>query len=557
MGLSTSMWTGVAGLLTHGEKMNVLGNNLANVNTVGFKYQRMDFEDMFYTEIGTAGGIGQIGTGVKVGGLFSIMTQGGFEDTGEATDLAISGSGFFTVKSAQGANYYTRAGNFRFDKNGYLVDPNGNVVQGWQVDQAHLASAELNGENLVRVPTMGSLTDIRLDLLDVKAKATNVMTVIANLDASTAQRNQNLTVDATGNFVIDDGVNPAVQATPEEIFTTYTAYNSQKTDDEPALSENAYDYQTTMKIYDELGGAHDATVYYTKITSAEGKGYWEYIVTVPPEEDGRTLDNQTMQSTDKSGVLMVGTMTFSPGGSLENITAFVLDGTSTTTAGPPPTYGLDQWKQAALDDNGMPKFTANFLGVENANFVGDVNAIPVSLNLGISSGDYSWAVGSAANAAGVTGTALASAMSAPNIDTMTTSQLNTQAWTKFISQDGYPPGTLSTVYVDSNGVLTGRYSNGQIRELFVVALADFTNPWGLHREGSNLFSESSESGQPRIDQANSGRLGSVNSTKLETSNVDMAREMVQMILTQRGFQANSKVITTADTMLAEVIQLKR
>jgi len=127
----------------------------------------------------------------------------------------------------------------------------------------------------------------------------------------------------------------------------------------------------------------------------------------------------------------------------------------------------------------------------------------------------------------------------------------------FVSQDGYPPGTLQSVSVSGDGVLTGRYSNGQVQELYVITLADFASPWGLKRDGGNLFSQTRESGDAVVGRANTGRLGSVASNSLEASNVDMAREMVDMIQTQRGFQANSKVITTADTMLSEVIQLKR
>jgi flagellar hook protein FlgE len=125
------------------------------------------------------------------------------------------------------------------------------------------------------------------------------------------------------------------------------------------------------------------------------------------------------------------------------------------------------------------------------------------------------------------------------------------------SQDGYTSGYLQSIAVDSDGIVTGTYSNNQTKSLFVVGLANFTNLQGLEREGSNLYSATTDSGEPRIGTANNSGMGSIASGKLEQSNVDTATEMVNMITYQRGFQASSKVISTVDQMLSEVIQLKR
>ena len=126
MGLSASMWTSVSGLLMHGEKMNVVGNNIANVSTVGFKAQRMDFQDFVYNNGFSASGTTQIGRGVSVAAVLGDFSQGSFETTNDATDLAISGRGFFQVKDPNSDQvWYTRAGDFRFDKEGYLKNPYG------------------------------------------------------------------------------------------------------------------------------------------------------------------------------------------------------------------------------------------------------------------------------------------------------------------------------------------------------------------------------------------------------------------------------------------------
>jgi flagellar hook protein FlgE len=128
---------------------------------------------------------------------------------------------------------------------------------------------------------------------------------------------------------------------------------------------------------------------------------------------------------------------------------------------------------------------------------------------------------------------------------------------RYAHQDGYTFGELSSIYVDQDGVMSGRYSNGVTLQLFQITLYDFSSLVNLHREGGNLFSETRESGEPSKGAANTGSFGSIHSNAIEQSNVDLARELVQMIVTQRGFQANSKSITTVDTMLDTVIQMKR
>jgi len=143
------------------------------------------------------------------------------------------------------------------------------------------------------------------------------------------------------------------------------------------------------------------------------------------------------------------------------------------------------------------------------------------------------------------------------------SALSTQSYdtggssTLFQSQDGYTAGVLLNVSVSRDGILSGQYSNGQTLELYSLTLATFSNQWGLRREGGNLFSETLDSGPALTGEAGSTGKGSVDGNSLELSNVDMATEFVNMITSQRGFQANTKVITTADSLLGEVIAMKR
>jgi len=538
------MWAGVSGLQAHSEQMGVIGNNLANVNTVGYKSSRMDFEDLVYANISTAGGLGQVGEGVRVGAIQSDFSQGGFQTTNNATDMAISGMGFFNVKDrGTQTNYYTRAGNFNFDRNGYLVDAHNFAVQGWQVNQGALKNATAQGQTLTQVPVQGSVTDVRLDTLALAAQNTSNMTVISNLDPTKASQSTSTT-------------NP--------FFSMFQNYNfNPARPSDPALADTSFGFQNTLKVYDQRGGAHNATIYYDKVSDVGGKEYWEYMVTCDPTEDGRqfTVNGNTvnMASNSKAGVLMMGSMVFNDSGKLQNITSYTLNSSSYANS----ISNLSDWTLAKISGSGYPVFTANFRSVSGGSVSTASNAVSIALNVGIRNSSTSW--GTSATSADMIGfshlsnAAALQGYPAANITINNLSTTNFQAAssTLYVSQDGFPPGTLQSVSVDTDGVLSGRFSNGQVQALYVISLADFASTWGLKRDGGNLFSQTRESGDALIGRANTGRLGSLSGSSLETSNVDMASEMVQMIQTQRGFEANSKTITTADTMLSEVIQLKR
>ena len=214
-------------------------------------------------------------------------------------------------------------------------------------------------------------------------------------------------------------------------------------------------------------------------------------------------------------------------------------------------------------------FIGNFLGVSNASFPDQDNVnnnnVKIELNLGLRNQTTTFVTYGSHTTAGSfyelppNGTTLdlMPRFEQPERAALATTSYSTSSTTIFQAQDGYAPGFLQNVSVDRDGVLTGRYSNGQVLELYLVTLADFNNEWGLRRDGGNLFTETRESGPALTNRPNTAGLGSIVSNSLEQSNVDMATEFVNMITTQRGFQASSKVITTTDSMLNELIQLKR
>jgi flagellar hook protein FlgE len=275
---------------------------------------------------------------------------------------------------------------------------------------------------------------------------------------------------------------------------------------EPILTAN-YEYQTTVKVYDSLGSTHDITVYYDPDSATAGE--WDYIITCNPSEDNRTISQA-----DQAGLLARGTITFNTGsGEISGITMDTNDGDGTWTTGVTP------------NANGYLEFSSEFIGG---------SAQVVELNVGARHDGSSWVPDSSA-----------------------TTQFSRASTTTFQSSDGYGAGDLQGVDVDVDGVITGTYSNGQLIPLYRVALAKFQNVQGLNKEGGNLYRETRVSGEAITNRPGTNGLGSISPNSLEQSNVDIATEFVKMITTQRGFQANGKIITVTDSMLAELIQLKR
>ncbi len=605
MGLSASLYSGTSGLKAHGEDMTVIGNNISNVSTIGFKASRMYFEDALSQQITTASGGGQVGRGVSVGAVMGDFSQGSLESTTEATDLAVGGNGFFMVSPAgQELNYYTRAGNFRFDEDGYLVDPHGYRLQGWAVQESNTSAAATGGatsSETTGVKIKGVPQDVKLENFQSPPQATSRVDMILNIDSQSEDRTtDNGTVLEAGSY---DG---------SPFTAVFEKWDGTAT---PPLGDSQYAYQSTIKVYDENGTSHDMTIYMDPVLdpdvteNAGGKRYMEYIVTVPPGEDNREFWGTTGIDATKRGILMAGTLTFNAAGELENMSAFTINNPydlEPEEAGGPTFLStaadIENWTPANFSQNGYPVCTANFLGAENASVTASEatynagtiipaiavnNSSNIEVNFGLRNKDAAWtdptytledlrdvfaasnallpappAVPTAAELAAAAAQASTSlsdinGMISTEISALSTTSYSTGSTTIFQAQDGYTAGFLQNISVDRDGVITGRYSNGQVLQLFAVTLATFNNNYALYREGGNLFSETRSSGPPITGLANTGGKGSIASNSLEQSNVDLATEFVKMITTEKGFQANSKTITTVDQMLTVLIQLKR
>ncbi len=260
MSLSSSLFTGTSGLKNMGNALQVVGNNISNLNTIGFKKGRTTFADTLYESVATQAGAAQMGRGMAVGDVSQNFDQGSFESTGNTTDLSIGGDGFFIMRQSNSENtFYTRAGNFFFNKEGMLVNPEGYIVQGWNLD-------EETGEDV------GSITDLVLSEFTSPPKKSEEITAITNLDA-----------DANSKAVVLSNVWDSGE-------TTY-------------IGSGSYEYQTVIKAYDALGSTHDISIFYDKKSGTT----WEYIITCNPDEDNRNL----VQNTDSKGLLARGTIKFS------------------------------------------------------------------------------------------------------------------------------------------------------------------------------------------------------------------------------------------------------
>lgn len=536
MGLTDALFTGTSGLRALGHGMSVIGDNVSNLNTTAFKGARITFSDIMAQTINTAAGAGQLGRGASIQALYQLFTQGAFESTGSPTDMAIAGAGFFMVRNPQatGAVFYTRDGQFVVDKEGYLVNPQGLRVQGWKID-------EITGD------IVGALTDIQIERSSPPVK-TSLIEVVTNLNAKVER---NITIDNTNGAIFAD--------TTINDPTGNTLYGKWNSTQETPLITTDYDYRTTLIIYDSLGTPHEITIYYKGVYYRDSAGAtkpaFEFLVTCNPNEDMR----QDFPDSQKKGVLMYGLLEFDTQGNVKNffnvyrygwnsvdnqyqlvriigengqpIDITNLDGFSTptfvTTIGP-------------IGANGYPVLIADFLGIDVYNDQTGIdptatkNLQPIELNFG-----YHW-----------TGTAW-------RAETIRTTQYSAPFATLFYDQNGYAPGVLESITVDNEGRITGHYSNGRVIPLWMVGLANFNAPERLQKVGGNLFKETTHSGPPITGKPGTNGLGTIAPNSLEQSNVDLGEQFVKMIIFQRGFQADARIITVSDTMLEELINLKR
>jgi flagellar hook protein FlgE len=410
-----SFSTALSGLNANTTAIDVVGNNLANLNTDGFKASTVSFYDLVTESIGAGLGSTQVGFGVGSPVTLAQFTQGAIQSTGGPLDAAIQGDGFFVVTDASGATDYTRGGNFEVSANGTLTTSTGEAVQGWSMTNGVLNTNGPLGD--ITVPT-GTLAP---------PVTTTAASVSLNLDAS------GVPGTATGSF------------------------------------------STSVQVYDSLGTAHTVTFAFTQSTTPN---QWNYSVTVP---------NGDLTAPD---VPLTGTLTFDSNGNL----------TSPAATDAPPVINIPGLADGASDMN-------------------------VTWNLF-------------------------------NGGTPDVTQFAAVSATSGVSQNGSAAANLVSVGLANGGQVLASYSNGQQVAVGQMAMATIRNPESLVAVGDNDYATGADSALPAIGLPGTGGRGLVLGGSVEASTVDIATEFTNLIIFQRGYEANAKVITTVDQLSQDTINLK-
>jgi flagellar hook protein FlgE len=466
-----SMFSGVSGLRAHQLKMDVIGNNIANVNTVGFKGQRATFQEVFSQTIKGAGspqlGRGgtnpqQIGLGISLSSIDTFHVRGAVQRTDNNTDLAINGDGFFILSNSNDflSRAYTRAGNFTLDEDGNLVASNGYRVLGYMEDE----SKNTGSDKPVLKGVMEGLTISKSK--SFPAMATDKATFTGNL-------NNNLTK-------IEDGV---------DIGDSYTKKGESNPFATLEFPPGVEYRETTSTFYDSLGGQHNIKFIFVRGLQANGTGGGgdnQWGVIVQNLETGTFFNTDGTAADEPDADSMVVPILFKSDGTLE------------------------------IDDTDYAR-----------NLV---------LNIPGKNGSEDFDV---------------------TVDLTELTAFSNESSASVSTKNGYKQGYLDTFSIGPTGEIYGIFTNGQSRVIGQIALAAFKNPAGLEKTSENMYQVTPNSGDAIYGLPGSSGLGALNPGTLEMSNVDISREFTEMISTQRGFQANSRIITTSDEMLQELVNMKR
>lgn len=457
-----SFGQGLSGLNASSKNLDVIGNNIANSATVGFKGSQAQFADIYAASLSGAGS-NAIGIGTKLATVAQQFNQGNITTTNNPLDVAVSGAGMFAM-SNNGAISYTRNGQFQLDKSGNIVGNTGLHLQGYQADKAGVLSPVLS--------------DLKINTADQAPTPTSKIGITANLDSREA-------VPKIAPFPTT-----LTAVAPATVPPSYIPPDPQ-----------SYNQSTSISVYDSLGNAHVASLYFSK-QAAPLANTWSVNM---------VIDNG--QNTTAAGeVFNVGTLAFDESGKL------VANNTSggTTTA--------------STDPAGVPYP----LGT-------------ISLPTGID-----W------DATGAnTGPALGVTQPQPmRLDFGNLTQFGSKYGVTALNQDGNTSGSLSGFHIDQEGIIQGRYTNGATRTLGQVALTTFANLQGLQPIGNNQWLETPESGVHVTGKPGSGSFGVLQSLATEDSNVDLTQELVGMISAQRSYQANAQTIKTQDQVMQTIVNLR-
>jgi flagellar hook protein FlgE len=524
MGLGGALYSGVSGIRAHQNMLDIIGNNLANINTYGYKSSRLLFSDLLSQTIavGSNGNPMQVGKGVKFSSITTDFQQGNLEGTNNPLDLAIQGDGFFVVNGGS-KDYFTRVGTFSTDINNLLVDSNtgfkvldvnsneitipyDSSVSGNATTKAYI-TGNLSADNLNSAAEVLMMSNA----LTSSSTAATTATTLNSLDSNSTDYVAGDTILITGTM--SDGT--AVSATytyaaSDTVATLIAAINTAFSGDATA----SLDSSGKLILKADTSGNDKLALTLADNGSNTGKTTWT------DHTFGGSTYSSSVNIFDSQGTQHTVSLRFTKQMDNEwDLTASMDSKDGTFASSDNTITGLTFNDDGTFSTSGDTTLQFNFNGISNTQ--------SVIFDLGVSGKTNGLTQNGGKSTAAVT------------------------------SSDGYKYGTFDTVSIDKNGIIKALYTNGKTKDIATLKLALFNNLNGLTKVGDNLYEQTSASGEAIYMNPNSGRAGSIASGYLEGSNVDMATELTSLITAQRGFQLNTKVITTADEILAEVVNLKR
>ncbi|WP_332674076.1 flagellar hook protein FlgE [Aromatoleum sp.] len=414
---------GLSGLNSASKALDVISNNVANSNTIGFKSGRAEFSDVYAAALnGAAAGV-QVGIGSAIGAVTQSFSQGNITTTNNPLDVAINGNGFFRMAAGDGTIAYTRNGQFDVSKDGFIVNSQGMKLSGYLANNGVILAG-------------GDPQPIQLNFSDVQPNASSKMTLAMNFDSR--EPVPGVALDLTNPVPLDRN-NP---------------------------SAGGYNFSTSATAYDTLGNPHTLTFFFQKTAAGEWDAFYQ------------------------------------------------VDGAGDAIAVPAPGSPLQFGTDGAITSGG--EFDLTF---------------PQFASTG------------------------ASATQTISFNLADSTQFGSQFGVNTLRQDGFASGRLTGITIGDDGVILGRYSNGQSRDLGQVVLANFQSPNGLLSLGGNLWAESPDSGQPIVGVPGSANLGLMTAGAVEEANVDLTSELVQLIVQQRAYQANAQSVRAQDTILQTIVNL--
>lgn len=586
MASTTALLTGLSGMNANARRLDVIGNNIANVNTTAFKSNRTLFSPTFSRTLssgsgpsGVSGGTSptQIGLGVSIAGTQRNFASGGISATGQASDLAIEGNGFFIVKRSD-QSFYSRNGSFQLNATRELISASGDRVQGYGVDDNfNIVEGNLTG---MTIP-IGSLTI---------AGATQNVNLAGNLnaggsiptsasDVSFDQIFQDtLGVALTGADFLDTLEDPGNPTNP--LFPTQSTFRltgvkkggKALPDSDLTIVPGTTTVQNLLDFINEslgivpgLPNPDTAAAPPFDFTGASIDASGQIaIISNTGADNAITLDQTNIRLFDAVGATIVNPFTFT-----ENATANGESVRTTFAVFDSLGTALDVDLTLALESKGSTGTTWRYYVESEDNLVPGPPIMPVrSIATGTISFDNFGRLSTTAPATVQIGRAGTGAVDPLGVDlfftsagnkvtSLTNSNTAQDSTLAAVFQDGTPLGTLTNFSVGGDGVITGGFSNGLARTIGRVAIATFSKPEGLFDVGNDLFAVGPNSGTPLITTPGQFGAGKVIGGALEQSNVDLGQEFIELVLTSTGYSASSRVISTADQLLQQLIALGR